>query len=518
MLLLAPALLLLLTAFALAALRMLRPQFRFGWLTAVAMTSAAWIITCLSQSQLPLSQSLPFWRAEAPGAASLQLSAVGLSWPYSLSLVSLVLATLLTAPGREGFPNTTRWAVSMGLAGLGLLALAANDPPTLVLVWAALDLAEVGLLLKALNGVPLSGRAVSVFSVRVVCIALVLLEYVLGSRGGRAADFASVVSGEGWLLLAAAMLRLAVLPVGLVPPSESSLRGGVGTTMQLASAAAGLILLSRIPPGSVASPVATILLLVCAAGGLYSGWMWLRAPDQLTGRAFGILCIASMAVAASLRGNPGGATAWGTALILAGGALFLSSVQHFWLNRAILIGAWSLSSLPFTITATAWNNYSEAPDVILPVFLVAQTLLLAGFIRHAIRPRQAPDTTPARPVGLYAAGIGVLLLGQVFLATWGWSGALQPGVWPAGLAVASMSLVLLWLTPRIPALTPVPDLWLPAAWSKLVSSVEQEGQRVFDGMQRGAGTVAELLEGESGIIWSLLLLVLFVSLIVGRKP
>ena len=84
--------------------------------------------------------------------------------------------------------------------------------------------------------------------------------------------------------------------------------------------------------------------------------MWLRAPDELIGRPFWIIGLASLAVAAALLGNPIGAVSWGIALILLGGALFLASVQQIWISRALLIGAFSLSALPFSLTASGWQG------------------------------------------------------------------------------------------------------------------------------------------------------------------
>jgi len=117
-----------------------------------------------------------------------------------------------------------------------------------------------------------------------------------------------------------------------------------------------LILLARIPSSSIASPISPYLLILVSLAAIYGGWAWLRAPDELTARPFWLIGMGSLAVATGLRANPIGATAWGCGLILSGGALFLSSEPNKWLTRALLIGAWSISALPFSLTATGWNS------------------------------------------------------------------------------------------------------------------------------------------------------------------
>ena len=82
------------------------------------------------------------------------------------------------------------------------------------------------------------------------------------------------------------------------------------------SAASSLILLARIPASSLTSPLTPYLLMLVSLAAVYGGWMWLRAPDELTARPFWLIGMGSLAVAAALRANPVGATAWGCALIL----------------------------------------------------------------------------------------------------------------------------------------------------------------------------------------------------------
>ena len=59
MLILITALLLFLTALAIVILQIMRPEFRFTWLTAVGGALLAWISVLLWQTNMPLSFKLP---------------------------------------------------------------------------------------------------------------------------------------------------------------------------------------------------------------------------------------------------------------------------------------------------------------------------------------------------------------------------------------------------------------------------------------------------------------------------
>ncbi len=470
--------------------------------------------------QLPLSLALPSWQPTALFLTSPALQADGLSWPYALSLVALVIAILLTASAREGFPDSFGWAVALMLCGLGLLAVTANNPLTLALVWGAVDFAEIVIMLRSVKGRGPSERAVITFSIRAAGIVLVLLAQVIGSAAGKTADFSSLPLQAELLLIVAAGLRLGVLPVHLPFGSESSLRRGLGTMLRLVSATASLVLLAHIPAANFSSSLTTLLLILSGIAAVYGGWMWLRAPDEITGRSFWVIGLAGLAVASALRGDPAGATAWGVALILVGGALFLASAQQIWLNRALLVGAWTISSLPFSLTASGWQNNSGSFDVTLPLFIIAQAFLMAGLIRHALRPstRTPLESQPVWARRTYPVGIGLLLFVQLLLGFWGWDGALQIGVILPGVVASLMTLGLLWAIPRFPVLNPVPAHWLrPTSPSRL-----DQLYQIFGGFYRGLSgitqTISEMLEGEGGIMWVLLFLILFVSLIAQRKP
>lgn len=502
-------------AAAILILRAWRPKFRFGWLSAVAVTALVWMVTWLWQTQLPLLVSIPFWRIGDLSAASPTFTVDGISWLYGVALVALGLASLLTAPARASFPNAASWAITMGLTGLGLLAVTAANPITLLLLWSAIDLVELAAMLRWTRGQRAIGRAIGVFSVRASGSLVLMLAQVVATKPGTAIDFHTIpVEAEGLLLLAAA-LHVGVLPFPLPYFSEVSLRRGTGTTMRLVSAAASVVLLSRIGAGGLAAPAAMFLLVLCAAAALFSAWMWLRAPDEITGRSYWIMGLAGFAIAAALQGNSIGAAAWGIALLLTGGLLFLSSVQHRWLSRFSLVGAWTLSALPLSLTASGWNNQTGVLNLALPALLIAQALIMAGFIRRILRPsfRDRLESQQAWIRSIYPAGIWVLLASQIILGLWGWEGALQLGAWLAGMAAVLVTLGLIWIIPRVPALNPLPIQQLPRFTSPVVDRIYDALGRAARVVQSVTTTITRTLEGEAGIMWSLVLLILFISLI-----
>lgn len=525
MFILITTLFLFLTALALVVLRVTRPEFRYGWLTAVGGAFLTWVSVLLWQVFMPLEFNLPSWQTglfrDTPA-----FLADKLSWPYALGLASLALALILTAVVREDFPDPFGWAGMLVLAGLGMLAALAKNPLTLALVWAAIDVADIAAQIRSAQGERANERVVAGFAARVLGMFILIFAGMVSLSSGSPLDFETVQPNVGMLLVVAAGLRLGILPLYLAYASDVDRRRGFGTALRLVSAAASLVLLARIPAEAALSPFAPFLLIFVTIAAFYGGLQWIRSTDELSGRPFWVIGMASLAIASALRGNPLGSVAWGAALLLAGGALFLTTAQNKILLRVLLaLGAWGVSSLPFSPTASGWESgapFTWGTWITFPVLIAAQALLVTGFIRHALIPSAGAsiESQPVWAKNIHPMGIGILLLSLTLLGLYGWDGALTLGTLPAGLAAAALTGALYWLRPRLAFLNPVRAHWvqsgeraslLDAFYSLLWSLYRQLG--------RFSAFLASLLEGDGGILWALLFLVLFLSVLTtGARP
>jgi hypothetical protein len=257
-----------------------------------------------------------------------------------------------------------------------------------------------------------------------------------------------------------------------------------------------------------------------AFAAIFGGWMWLRASDELSGRPFLLIGIGSLAIASALRANPIGAAAWGCALVLSGGALFLSSEPNKWLIRSLWIAAFGFSSLPLSLTASGWSTNNGTFLIAGLPFVAAQALLLAGYIRHIQKPGASRVGFEEQPIwarNIYPFGIGVLLITSTGLGLFGWEGSLQIGNWIAALFVSFLTFGLIWATPRFRVLNPVRAHWL----TPTISWLDRGYQVMWNAYQqlgRLSNIFTNVLEGESGIMWTLLFLALFASFFAQRVP
>ncbi len=510
MLIVISSLIFFITAITLIILKIYQPGSRYAWLVAIGGAALALASVFIWQTQMNFVLAITAWQPVELFTNPIAFRADSFTWPYALSLSALTLSVLLTAVASPIFENTFTWAGTLALGGIGLLAVTADNPITLLLVWSALDLTELITQLRSVDGPSNSEKVVVAFSTRALGLGLLIWANVVSISSGNAFDFVSMPAGAGLYLVAAVGLRMGVLPLHLPFSLDSNLRRGFGTSLRLVSAASSLALLSHIPAASLTSTLTPFLLILTISAAIYGGWMWLRAPDVLTGRPYWIISLAALSVASALSGNSAGSVAWGCSLILLGGSLFLSSIQHPWLNRVLLVGVFSLSTLPFSLTASAWLANI---GFFFPFIAIAQALAMAGYIRHALRPsgRDSFDSQPTWTRTVYPAGIGLLIFAQILLGVVGWDGARQIGAWTLAVAASLLTFGLVWATPRFRILNPVRAHWASPSTNQTPSPYGFLWgiYRFFSQLSK---TISATLEGDGGLMWTLLFLVLFVSL------
>lgn len=516
MLILITVLILFLIALSLLLLRIFRPDFRYSWLLSVAGALLAWVSVLIWRMDMPVLLSLPAWKPAILFTDSPVFLADASSWLYAFSLVTLILGTLLTAVARPNVNNLSVWMGILALGGVGMLAVLAENPLSLVLAWTAIDLAELIILLVSVRGGKLRERVVISFAVRVFGSAFLLWANFASIAAGSNLNFVAASSQAGVYMIIAAGLRLGVLPMHLPFRTESTLRRGFGTMLRFTSAASGLVLLARIPYASLRSPSIPYLLAVVTFAALYGSWMWLRATNVLDARPYWVLGMGALALASTLHANPTGSIAWGLALIFGGGALFLSSVEHVWLKRGLLLNILFMSALPFTLTSTGWVNENHVLWFFTPLLLVAHALLLAGYFQHARRGLDTPFTAANLFLRtLYPSGILLFSVSMFALSIFGWRGAAKLGAWLPSVFTVALAAAVIWLRPRIRALNPLDAHWLTPNTEAGFNRTYDLFWNTYYGARKLIQQITNILESDGGILWALLFLLAFASMLAG---
>jgi hypothetical protein len=516
MLILISIILLLITIASMLVIRALRPRFLYHWLIAVGGAFSTWVVMLVAGFQIPLSVPLIEWGSQILLRESPLLLADQVSWPFAFALVTLALAIFLTDAARAAEADWSAWAGTLALAALGIFAVLAGNPLTLLLGWMAIDLAELLILLSQVSKSEMRERAVIAFSARIFGSLLLISAFVVAAAGDETLAFESVPVRASLFLVLAAGLRLGVLPLHVPFFQELPIRRGLGTMSRLVPGAAGLILLVR-TAGGLAAPlefsILIPLLVLAALAGLYGGLAWFLADDELDGRPAWILAIASLCLAATIMQKPQASLAWALSGLFSGGLLFLTSIRNRRLAWLSLLGLISISALPYT---PSWNGvflFLDPFQPLLSLFLITHALLLAGYARHALQP--GPSLLGVERWIWLIYPLGLLLLPLThFLIGW-WILDSPSGfpvlVWILGFVALGLAALLIFIGYKFWDYTSsIHDLlreFLSLNWFYRFLWF------TYRYLRRFSAFITSIFEGEGGILWAFLILILLLSVI-----
>ena len=494
---------------------LIRRSLAHSWLTAVLGAILGWVLILLTGFNLPVTMPLAEWEPVELFSSSPALLADGISWPFALALAALALAVILTDVARELELELASWAGCLALTALGLLAVLAGNPLTLLLGWAALDISELLILLRFLRQSGERRQAINIFAARAVGIFILLYGLIRASGEGVLLQFDQMPADASIYLLLSTSLRLGVVPLHMTFWREPPLRRGIGTVSRMATVAASLAFLPRVAAIGVPEGQSAILLALTGLAALYAGFSWISAANELEGRPYWVLGMAALSLAAAIRGQPLPSLVWGVTLVFTGGLLFLYSARNRFLSSMPLLSVLFSAALPFTPTWLGGQFYGPPFSFWHLVFLLSHALLLGGVIRHCLRPGESLSQVERWVWVIYPTGL-LLMLVSHFLSSWV-SGTL-PGneTWAIQLTTIIPGAIVLGLVALV--------LFLESRGFHLPLQLQSTFRSVFSltwfyallgwlfrTVERGIEFITSVLEGEGGILWALLLLTLFMA-------
>ena len=534
MILLLPIGLLLVASLVITILDRVRPRFGTSWLIATGACIVSWLIVFILRLRLPTSLALFSWKGSdlnLLGNFSLLLDYD--SWPYVLALITITLAVVLTGAARTRYDSTPRsWAASMTITAMGLLALQSGTSLTLMIAWVLADLMELFYLLRLDDAPQFNLRIIVSYGVRMASIAVLFLATMVGWRANGNFDLSQIPQNAGLLFMLAAGFRLGVFPLNLPFLQEPGLRRGGGNIIRLAPVASSLVLLARLPEDLIPPVLSSwtwLFFALLAIAALYAAFRWLSAADEIEGRPFWIVAWAALATASVLNGQPRASMAWGLALLLPGSLLFLYYPRVQRMNFLLYFGLIGLIGLPYTPLASGWLGLTGGGLSIWTfLFLIAHTVMVFGYINRILQPGGEAGALESWARIVYPLGMIVIIQGILTLGLIGWPGSLTVGLWWMPTVSTLLVFGALILIRRL-GISP-PYLQLPASSqvSRILDWViprlepvfrlewlYQVGWRVFNFIGKTLQAFSTILEGEGGILWTTLLLVLLITVLTG---
>lgn len=532
MLILFPIGLLLLASIAIFILDLTRPKFGTSWLIASGTGIIAWLMIFFFRLRLPTSLNLQTWNSAdlyLTGHFSLLLDYD--SWPYALALITIMLAVILSDAARTRYDSTPRaWSASLIITTFGLLAIQSGTSLTMMMAWVMLDGLEVFHLLRLQDTPQFNLRIILSYGVRTASILVLFLATIQGWSVVGDFDLLQIPPSAGFLFLLAAGLRLGVFPLNMPFLKEPALRRGTGNIVRLTPVAASLSLLARLPVDLITPDLnrwMPLFMGLLSLAALYAAVRWLSAADEIDGRPYWIVAWASFATASVLNGTPQASIAWGMVLILPGSLLFLYFPRIQRINFLLFFGLIGLLGLPYTLAASGWAGIvANGFNFWTFAFIIAHVLIVLGYLDRALQPGGTAGALESWARLVFPLSLILIVQSIIALGLIGWPGAFTLGVWWLSLISNILILTVVILIQRFGASSPYFQLPASSGLRKvmdwLLPRLEpvfrlewfyQAVWRVYDFFGSIMKVLSAILEGAGGILWTVLLLVLLITIL-----
>ncbi len=511
-----------------------RPRYGTSWLISISACIISWLTILAMRLHLPTTLAILSWDnpdLHLMGRFSLLLDYD--SWPYAMALMTVTLAVILSDSARTRYDSTPQsWSASMLITALSLLALQAGTSLTLLAAWVIVDIIELIYLLRLKDASRFILRIIISFSVRTASILMLVLATTKGWQTIGFFNLTQIPQVAGFLFLIAAGLRLGVFPLNLPFLQEPTLRRGAGNIIRLAPVASSLCLLARlpadiIPPGL--SGWVPLFHAMLALAAIYAAFRWLSVSDEIEGRPFWIIAWAALAAESVINGNSGASLAWGMALILPGSLLFLYQPRVQRMNFLLYFGLISLVGLPYTPLASAWSGLiSNGINFWTFSFVLAHAVMVFGYLNRALQPGGEAGALESWARIVYPLGLILIIQTILALGLIGWPGSLTPGVWWLGLISTVLVVTALIIIHRLGITPPYIQLPTSSGSAKVLNWIApkiepifrmewvyQLGWRMYNAIGSILKGFSTILEGDGGILWTILLLVLLITVLMG---
>jgi hypothetical protein len=494
MLLFLPQIILGATLLILLASNLSQRGFRSSWLFTVTGAGLAFASLIFLRLRLPLAQSFSAWWAGEGLVSSISFLLDNASWQIAFVVCGLVLVFFLSEVQRAISAPWLNWAVNLALGVVSLLAVFSGDLLTLAFFWILVDVFTGLALYRFVDKADGRRIALGFLPANVAASFILLAAWILVGYSAQLSNLLAII---------AASLRLGIFSVS----QANSLDSNQASYLRLLPGASVLVLLAR--PLALEGFPQSVLLLLLLLPALFVA-VNLQQSDERQSLPLFERGMAALAVAAAAIGQPAIALAFGLVLLTGGSLLSLAREARRWRWPVVAVSAVLFSASPFLATD---------PDSNIPIvffgFLITYAALIAGWIWFALPAAAQPAAT--EPWMRVVSILGLLLIPLLFVLL---SLGLAPGpsdpteiVWVPAIALIVLAGIIFLIAQRSLRFSFIPPSL--ASFASSVASIrwlQAAFDWILDALRWVLRIMSRLLEGQAGVLWAMLLIVLLLSL------
>ncbi|MFC2028501.1 hypothetical protein ACFLTX_01095 [Chloroflexota bacterium] len=356
-----------------------------------------------------------------------------------------------------------------------------------------------------------SDRVISL-STRLAGLLLLLWAVITNLSEGLSTAIQEIPSKTALVLIGAVILRIGIFTNPQIGNKTDSNKSYFSISRSV-HALSGLILIAYLPAGFIPQAIIPVAIIILGLLCIVSGLAWFISGSSPSGWIYWIMGFTLLTLINSLAGNFDGN------LPLLAVAILFGSLVTFNNNRIskrmwiLILSLWALSTLPYSLSFGILPTEASALNYYYIPTILGYSLLVAGFINQ-ITIKKKRNTYPSQPrwiTIMYWSGL-ILIIGTILifgLNQGRYYGSLQFS-WMQFLPIGLAAIFSILYSGLIKTFNKI-NFQFPSIINRNQISSFLWG--FYNLIRRIINGINFILEGDGGILWSLVLLLLFITLL-----
>jgi len=462
----------------------------------------AWLLSLIFFFITPDQHLNPIWDAGEKLLPSLAFSLDWVSSSYFLAVTTLIFFGILV----EGHsPQTSAWITILG--GTCVLGTMVDSAYTLALIWTVIEILSLYNFIKNQGDIAASHQYILGILMRLTGPLLIIYISLVNSSTGVAPFLTELPSSAAPFLLAAGIIGFGGWFLTFIGSQDKQSGIHSGKYASLIPSVLGLVLITRAAQIFTIDAVPSFLFL---AGSILIFLVLLASvfinPPAKNWRNVSLaLLIGCFSFAA-----PEAVLVWGVIFLLTGLILFRKFGSKRAVSLALIVGGIGILPLPFFPSWLGLVYFQGVPGMF---FSAMAGLLLGGIFNSVIQKWRRIEIPSEQISPLTITGYAVVLFSQLSIS-------IQADLINTSLAISSVP-VSAWIAALLFGVAVlfwdrIPEFNI-SRWDRLKAQIKKTMDTALNSISRlvdgAVNLFSRLFEGDGGLIWTLLLGFLIITLI-----
>jgi hypothetical protein len=493
------------------------------WILMAAVSILLWLIIVIIPHDGTVAFTIKDWFSSDVSRISLTFAINPTNWAIVFTLLSVHIAFLFVSGSKQELNRDfIFWVLEAGQIILAYIAVTAADLWTVIIAWTAMDFGSLVFLLF-MHKEPTNSQVITPLFFKLLGSLLLIYATAISSGGNnQILLLTNIPAASSGLFFAAAILHCGVLPFRFPRKEKTEIGTVTGLFFYLIPFISSLFLVVYLPYEEIPFLSYILLSIFSIAGMYYFGLLWTQSRDEGNGIYYLTLAFTAFTIFRFITGTHQDLVPWLVLTLLGGCWMMLFSHRGSstrFLPVSLLI---SMMGIPFTLTSYGSSLFFADGFKFSIIFvLMFQIIYLLGFYSFLTSKKEQFDELDSSSQLNYLIAILFSVL-AILLISYRSSGSLLNEIsnwWACLPAILALAGYYLWKrrkTDKSPAETIKTDQpRIDGRIAKILSFnwLITTATFIAERLRPIANGFSNLMEGEGGILWSIVFMALLVTLL-----